>query len=245
MKGYIYALLNYKTEKMYIGSTNNIKRRISKHFSTLKGNKHSNMYLQNAYNKYGLESFKTEVLEELAETTPKLLLEVEQVYLDNLKPEYNIAKHTGGGDNLCNHPNREAIRKRQGETYKDNYAALPQEEKDRRSEAKKQAYAELPQKEKDKQATNKRRSYAKLPQEEKYRRNKESSKKAKAFWESLSAEERKRNKPRGREVFVLDTVYISMSEASRALKIPKTTLSRRLKSEADTWEDYFYCDEFT
>lgn len=51
---YIYCVEN---EKFYIGQSVDIEKRLKAHFRMLKRNNHHNKYLQNAYNKYGYESF--------------------------------------------------------------------------------------------------------------------------------------------------------------------------------------------
>lgn len=59
----IYAILCNTTGIRYIGSTNNIGRRVSKHFSELKLNRHANIRFQKAYNEYGFDDFKIEIIE--------------------------------------------------------------------------------------------------------------------------------------------------------------------------------------
>jgi group I intron endonuclease len=59
----IYRIINKTNNKIYIGSSVNILSRFSKHKSLLKHNKHDNDYLQNSYNKYGLENFLFEIIE--------------------------------------------------------------------------------------------------------------------------------------------------------------------------------------
>ena len=58
MIGYIYIIENLENHKKYIGQTINIKKRIYEHFRRLEKNNHVNQYLQNAYNKYGKDSFE-------------------------------------------------------------------------------------------------------------------------------------------------------------------------------------------
>ena len=83
----IYILTNNINGKRYIGSSNNIRKRLWKHRSLLRHNKHENQYLQNAWNKYGENSFTFVVLEKCE---IDVLLQREQYYIDTLKPEYNI-----------------------------------------------------------------------------------------------------------------------------------------------------------
>ena len=51
MNAFIYAIVNIRNSKMYIGSTNFLRGRLLRHFSELRQNKHTNKYLQNAYTK--------------------------------------------------------------------------------------------------------------------------------------------------------------------------------------------------
>lgn len=50
--------------KIYVGFTTNFTKRKNKHFNELRNNKHKNEHLQNAVNKYGIENFVFEILEE-------------------------------------------------------------------------------------------------------------------------------------------------------------------------------------
>jgi group I intron endonuclease len=48
----IYALINHTNNKIYIGKSANISKRVLEHFSRLNNNKHANYHLQNSFNKY-------------------------------------------------------------------------------------------------------------------------------------------------------------------------------------------------
>jgi len=85
----IYKIINNKNGHFYIGSSSNLEYRRKEHLKRLKSNKHHSRYLQNAWNKYGKECFDFEIIEECENDK---LLELEQFYLDKLKPEYNICK---------------------------------------------------------------------------------------------------------------------------------------------------------
>ena len=64
MKSGIYAIINCITGKFYIGSAVDLKNRKRQHFKRLEDDRHSNKYLQNAYNKYwGSVNFEFIVLE--------------------------------------------------------------------------------------------------------------------------------------------------------------------------------------
>ena len=56
-------------------------------------NKHHSILLQRATAKYGIENFVFEVLDYV--TNPKNLIHYEQLWMDQLKPEYNICKVAG------------------------------------------------------------------------------------------------------------------------------------------------------
>lgn len=75
----IYKILNTITNKVYIGSAVDCNRRFIEHRKNLKANDHRNSYLQNAYNKYGLDAFQFIVIE-ACETSK--LIELEQSWIN-------------------------------------------------------------------------------------------------------------------------------------------------------------------
>lgn len=83
----IYKIVNSINNKIYVGSAKNIKKRWSAHKSDLNKNKHHNKHLQNAWNKYGINVFIFEIIEELTDVS--LLIIKEQYYIDTLNPIYN------------------------------------------------------------------------------------------------------------------------------------------------------------
>lgn len=88
----IYQIVNKVNQKKYIGSSIRLQGRRKRHFSELNCNIHHSQALQRAYNKYGKDNFNFFILEYCEVEN---LLEREQYYLDNLKPEYNICKIAG------------------------------------------------------------------------------------------------------------------------------------------------------
>lgn len=93
MNSGVYRILNKTNNKVYIGSSVNLKKREYKHFWMLKKNTHDNQFLQNSFNRYGLENFVFEVLENC---DSNLLINRENYYITNYKSNdnnfgYNLA----------------------------------------------------------------------------------------------------------------------------------------------------------
>lgn len=88
----IYQIKNLINQKRYVGSAVSLTSRKSVHFKSLRENRHYNIHLQRAWNKYGEEHFKFEILEVCSKRS---LIEKEQYYLDKLNPEYNIHRIAG------------------------------------------------------------------------------------------------------------------------------------------------------
>jgi group I intron endonuclease len=88
----IYKIENKINKKFYIGSTCNYIKRKTNHTNNLKLNTHANKHLQRVVNKYGLENFEFKIL---AQCPKEYLIKLEQWFIDNIKPEYNICKVAG------------------------------------------------------------------------------------------------------------------------------------------------------
>jgi len=94
----VYEIVNIITNERYIGSASRVGKsnslsgfyvRFDKHKLLLKNNKHYNIHLQRSYNKYGENNFNFNVL---SICPSEYCIKLEQWFLDNLKPEYNIRK---------------------------------------------------------------------------------------------------------------------------------------------------------
>jgi len=59
----IYIIRNKIDSRVYVGSSKNLKRRLERHFSELRMNKHCNKYLQRFVNKYSINNVYYEILE--------------------------------------------------------------------------------------------------------------------------------------------------------------------------------------
>lgn len=92
-KSGIYKIVNKANGKCYIGSAVHIATRWSGHKSRLSKGTHHSPKLQNAWGKYGSDSFVFEVVE-LVENKLDLIA-AEQRWIDFVKPFYNIAPTAG------------------------------------------------------------------------------------------------------------------------------------------------------
>lgn len=92
----VYLIKNIKTNKVYVGSSINLKKRIISHYNLLMKGKHINNKLQNTWNKYGSENFKVIIIEE--NLNSKNLIAEEQYYIDkfdSVKHGYNLLPIAG------------------------------------------------------------------------------------------------------------------------------------------------------
>lgn len=91
-KSGIYRWTLNESGKFYIGSAENIKRRLKDYYnvSYLENEiKKNNSLIYRVLLKYGYSAFSLDIIEYCDKT---LLIEKEQYYLDLLKPEYNLLK---------------------------------------------------------------------------------------------------------------------------------------------------------
>lgn len=124
--GEIYQIRNVLNDKIYIGSSKNLKKRWTRHRSDLKMNCHHSDYLQRSWNKYGKDFFVLEVIEETDD-----LFRRELFWIETLCPEYNVGG-VGGGDNLTNNPNRDKIIEQMKATLNKTIGALSEEERSKK-----------------------------------------------------------------------------------------------------------------
>ncbi|MFA5207189.1 MAG: GIY-YIG nuclease family protein [Candidatus Paceibacterota bacterium] len=101
----IYRILNIINGCFYIGSAFNYKNRWSHHIHLLNKNKHDNIHLQRAWNKYGSKNFIFSIIIQIFNKNN--LHEIEQQYLDKYfkiykDKLYNIAKKVEGHSNGLN-----------------------------------------------------------------------------------------------------------------------------------------------
>ena len=87
MKSGVYQIINKINNKSYIGVTKNFYNRFAQHKFSLLKNKHHSILLQRAVNKYGINNFEIIIL---CKSPVEYLNKLEQWFLKNIKPEYNI-----------------------------------------------------------------------------------------------------------------------------------------------------------
>jgi group I intron endonuclease len=89
----VYQIVCIPTGKRYIGSSNNISKRLWGHIYNLKRNEHHNQHLQYAFNKYGISNFKAEPLFYCA---PDERIKLEIMTIETVRPEFNIRPPVDG-----------------------------------------------------------------------------------------------------------------------------------------------------
>lgn len=87
----IYEIKNLVDGKVYVGSSIDIPKRLTRHKYMLRGNYHDNIHLQNAFNKHGENKFSFEVIE--------ICLECELVIKENSFIEFKKANNSYFGYN--------------------------------------------------------------------------------------------------------------------------------------------------
>src|SRR2546428_643607 len=102
----IYAIVNRVNQHFYVGSATSLLKRYQHHLRDLGTHIHKNSHLQRAYDLYGSDSFRFEILE-LVEHVEHLLTR-EQYYIDTLNPEYNIARTAGSNLGMTYTPETKA-----------------------------------------------------------------------------------------------------------------------------------------
>lgn len=90
----VYQIINEVNGKSYVGSSQNIDYRWSRHRNSFKKPMKNRSILWDAAQKHGVENFTFIVLEE-CDVVKEMLLAREQHYIDTLNPEYNIMQTAG------------------------------------------------------------------------------------------------------------------------------------------------------
>lgn len=88
----IYKITNTVTGDFYIGSSKNVKKRWTAHKSPSRWKENSNNSLYRDMQKYGVDKFDFQIL---IPAEPDCLKELEQQFIETLKPTYNNRRANG------------------------------------------------------------------------------------------------------------------------------------------------------
>lgn len=91
----IYKITNTINNKYYIGGAVNIRSRLRRHIYDLRHGKHSNIYLQRSFNKYGFNIFNIEIISS-CEKNWIIIDKLENLFIEHLNPEYNLVRKASG-----------------------------------------------------------------------------------------------------------------------------------------------------
>lgn len=94
---YIYKIENLQNHKKYIGLTNNIERRRSRHFTDLRCHRHDNSFLQKEYDIFGSESFSFEIVYQ-GECNSEEISQKEIEFIEKYDSYYNGYNQNKGGN---------------------------------------------------------------------------------------------------------------------------------------------------
>ena len=88
----IYEIMNTVTNEYYVGSSKNVLHRWSEHRCPSTWKKESNKLLYQAFQKYGLDKFRFQIL---CPVMPEYLKQVEQELIEMIQPAYNNHRADG------------------------------------------------------------------------------------------------------------------------------------------------------
>lgn len=91
----VYALVCDATGEKYVGSSGNIRHRISQHFSNLRHNRHPNELIQALFDKHGQEAFSFYMIEAVDDQEKRY--DVEQLWNDTGDFKLNKAENVRPG----------------------------------------------------------------------------------------------------------------------------------------------------
>jgi len=262
----VYKIKNTNTDRYYIGYSKNIHKRFSTHKYKLKHNIHDNIFLQRAYNLYGIDSFEYEILHNCE--TIQEAQEKELIYLEDLTIRdklFNLNYNSSGGDIMSTHPDKEKIYQKISATLLKNSNAMTKEEKKKKygqvgekngmygkthTEEVRQKISHL---KKVNNIGNKNPFYGKTHTEEvrqklsdaaKLKIGKENSFYGKHHSEETKAKIREKNKGKLSKNSIPITIdnihYLSITNASQKLNISVSTILWRLNSKNKKFINYKY-----
>ncbi len=101
-------------ERIYIGSSVNVRTRWNEHRRMMVNNKHHAFKLQRHFNKYGLDDLVFSIIEPCM---PMFCVEREQYYIDTMNPYFNTS-HLASGTDLIGREVSDETRKKISDWHK-------------------------------------------------------------------------------------------------------------------------------
>ncbi len=261
----VYKITNTISGRYYIGYSVNIQKRFRSHKYKLRTQTHDNIFMQRAYNCDGEHCFTYEIIHTFDTEQEAKDKELEYLTDMNIRSNlYNLNYNNGGGDLLTNHPDRANILERIKNSVIERVSKMtPEERKQRWSQPgnKNGMYGKTHSAEsRAKISEGKmgcRRNIGRKASEETRKKMSEQRKlnigEKNGFYGKHHTEETKqkirekntgKDNGQGHKIIVDYVTYDSISEASRKLNIPVTTILWRLKSKNPKFDNYMY-DKFT
>ena len=93
-KAGIYVFINNKTNKIYVGSSINLTKRMVSYYYYYNSDKPSQLVIIRAMKKYGLDNFSLGI-KEFCDKNPQICIDLEQKWIDYYKPKYNVLTTAG------------------------------------------------------------------------------------------------------------------------------------------------------
>jgi group I intron endonuclease len=227
MRG-IYIIKNIVKNKIYIGCSIHLNKRIAEHKNMLIKNKHENKYLQNSVNKYGIDRFVFDILVDDDSLSIEELWELEEMYIrlfntTNKKIGYNLC--FGGKGTKGRYWSEEEKQERILLAKRLNYA-----DRLNTSEAKEK-----------RRNLNIDRSYMKTKE---FRNKMSNSMKGRVFSEehkiNKSLAQMGKNNPIAKKVSIEGKIYECIVDAVNELNVKRNTICYRLNSISERFKNWYY-----
>lgn len=132
--GGIYQIFCKSNHTAYIGSAKSFNRRWAEHRALLNSNKHHNIHLQSAWNKYNEQNFDFCILEEILIFDKQYFYQRENFWMDNFVNEdkkiFNLVR-AGGGWNNSTYKNLKSISEKISLSLRDKASRMSKEERNK------------------------------------------------------------------------------------------------------------------
>lgn len=238
MKSYFYIITNIVNNKTYYGSGSK---------KTYFG---SGVALRSAISKYGKENFTMTILKEFDTREDAFIFEdrfLKLYKISSLHNTYNLKDAADGGDTITHNPNKELIKKKmsdsaietnyiRGKTYEEFHGI---EKSKIIKEKLKDSHIGIKQTEetKSKRKSSLKEKWSDSDTKEKWLTNNvfvnKNPSKTDARKKQMSIDRRGENNPAAKKIEINGVVYGSIIEASHKLKISRSTIQRKLKTNTE------------